>query len=238
VTGKVWLGCSGWAYPSWRPGFYPEKTPLKRLLEAYSARLNSVEVNYTFRALPSSAVVEGWLRATPEHFRFSLKAPQRLTHFQKLRGSGAVLGALLAAAEPLRAAGRLGAVLLQLPPTFRCDKDVLRLCLQEAEPLALRLAFEFRHASWFDDDVYALLREHRAALCVAESDDLVTPEVRTAPFAAYRLRRSAYSEAELAKTAERLTAAALAGDVFAYFKHEEQPDGPLRAAAVRGLLGQ
>ena len=233
---SVWLGCSGWAYPSWRPRFYPEKTPIKRLLQAYAERLNSVEVNYTFRSLPSASVVESWLRATPESFRFSFKAPQRLTHFQKLRGTGAILSQLANAIQPVRAAGRAGVVLLQLPPTFQADTTTLRECLGEAAPHNLRLAFEFRHPSWFQDAVYTLLREHGAALCVAEADALETPDVTTAPFRVYRLRRSGYSEAELHATAERLAQAAQGGEVFAYFKHEEEPDGPLRATAVLDML--
>lgn len=231
---EIWIGCSGWAYPSWRPAFYPPKTPVKKLLEAYASRLNSVEVNYTFRSLPTEAIVQGWLAATPEAFRFSFKAPQRITHFNRLRNCSGVLAAFLGSVAPVAAAGRLGVLLLQLPPNFAVDAVLLREFLAEAHGAApgARLAFEFRHPSWFAEPTYAALAERRAALCVAESDELATPEVMTAPFACYRLRRSQYSEQELGELRTRLQERARAGEVFAYFKHEEEPDGPLRAAAV------
>jgi uncharacterized protein YecE (DUF72 family) len=238
-SSPIWIGCSGWAYPSWRPLFYPAKTPLKKLLEAYAARLNSVEVNYTFRSLPTPAIVDDWLRATPEAFRFSFKAPQRITHFSRLRSCGPFLDEFAESIKPVLAAGRSGVVLFQLPPNFAADSALLECFLAEAvqafageADVPMRLAFEFRHASWFANQTYAVLEQHGSALCVAESDELATPDVLTAPFACYRLRRSDYSQAALDKIRVTLQQRATRGEVFAYFKHEEEPDGPLRAAAV------
>jgi uncharacterized protein YecE (DUF72 family) len=241
----IWIGCSGWAYPSWRPLFYPEKTSPKKLLEAYAARLNSVEVNYTFRSLPTAANVEGWLRATPDGFRFSFKAPQRITHFSRLRNCGSLLGEFAQSVQPVFAAGRFGIVLFQLPPNFSADTALLGNFLAEAAGAfagsgleGARLAFEFRHPAWFAESTYRTLSQHAAGLCVAESDELETPDIVTAPFACYRLRRSEYSEAELETLRQTLLDRAASGEVFAYFKHEDEPSGPLRAAAVLAGLAR
>ncbi len=249
----IWVGCSGWAYPSWRPEFYPAKTPPKKLLQAYAERLNSVEVNYTFRTLPTLAIVQGWLAATPAAFRFSFKAPQRITHFARLRATTPLLIAFAQSILPVIEAGRMGVILFQLPPNFAADAVLLTDFLAEATAAFTgatggpqRLSFEFRHPSWFaptfapasqgEAATCAALEQHGAALCVAESDELLTPDHRTAPFACYRLRRSAYSAAALKAVRAMLRERAARGEVFAYFKHEEQPDGPLRAAAVlKGL---
>lgn len=233
---RVYVGCSGWAYTSWKPDFYPAKLSSKKLLEYYATQLNSVEVNYTFRSLPSRAMVENWLAQTGQDFRFSFKAPQRITHIRRLRDCEAELKAFAAAIEPVAAAGRLGLVLFQLPPNFRADAERLAGFLSEARELQLRLAFEFRHESWFDAGIYGLLEQHQTALCVAESDELSTPDVATAPFACYRLRKSEYSAAALKAIRERLSERARTGDVFAYFKHEEEPTGALRAVQVLSAL--
>lgn len=240
----LFVGTSGWAYPSWKPAFYPTGTPAKRLLEAYSRRLNSVEVNYTFRALPTAAMLAGWLALTPAHFRFSFKAPQRITHFARLRNAGGVLQQFVRALDPMRDAGRLGLVLFQLPPNFGADLTLLRTFLAEPtlrDPDAPRLSFEFRHASWFAEPVYALLREHNAALCIAEGDDLLTPEVHTAStHASFRLRRSGgYASDELCGIAKRLlplTTGDPPREVFTYLKHEDEPTGALNAAALLALV--
>ncbi len=234
MPGKVWLGCSGWAYTSWRPGFYPAKTPLKKLLAAYAARLNAVEVNYTFRALPTQAICAKWLEQTPPHFRFAFKAPQRITHQRKLRGCGDLLGAFAHALEPMAAAGCLGPVLFQLPPQFRADSALLDEFLAEAARFPVRIAWEFRDASWFTEATYAVLARHGAVLCAAESDGLRSPDLALRPdLRVFRLRRSQYTEDELADLAGHFSALAGEGaDVYAFFMHEEAPDGPLRAAAV------
>jgi uncharacterized protein YecE (DUF72 family) len=238
----LYLGTSGWAYASWKPGFYPAKLPAREFLKAYSARLNSVEVNYTFRMLPKAKLLEDWLAATPEGFRFSFKAPQRITHILRLRGCEAEMVKLTSVLQPVVAAKKMGVVLMQFPPNFRAmsqgkDKwtnlealgEFLAAMREQLGKQQLRMAFEFRDTSWFCEETYARLREHGAALCVAESDALMTPEVPTADFAYYRLRQSEYSEAKLGEIYARLEGAAGRGEVFGYFKHEETPDGALQA---------
>jgi uncharacterized protein YecE (DUF72 family) len=235
--GRIYVGCSGWAYASWKPGFYPAKVSAKKFLEYYATQLNSVEVNYTFRTLPGRGTVEGWLGQTGPDFRFSFKAPQRITHFQRLKDCGQVLAAFAASVEPAAAAGRLGLALFQLPPNLRADAGRLAAFLADARGLGLRIAFEFRDASWFNPEIYRLLEQHSAALCVAESDELETPDVQTAPFFCYRLRQSEYTQERLAEIQELLTRRSGLGDVFAYFKHEEEPTGALRAVAVLSGIG-
>jgi uncharacterized protein YecE (DUF72 family) len=236
AVARMYVGCSGWAYASWKPDFYPAKLSSKKLLEYYATQLNSVEVNYTFRSLPSRAIVDNWLAQTSEDFRFSFKAPQRITHIKRLRECGTELKAFVAAIDPVAAARRLGLVLFQLPPNFRADAERLGDFLKEAREFGLCLAFEFRHESWFDAAIYRLLERHKAALCAAESDELVTPDVATAPFACYRLRKSEYSATALKAIRERLATRARSGDVFAYFKHEDEPTGALRAVEVLSAL--
>uniref|UniRef100_A0A7V5CSQ2 DUF72 domain-containing protein n=1 Tax=Acidobacterium capsulatum TaxID=33075 RepID=A0A7V5CSQ2_9BACT len=235
---SLYAGCSGWAYASWKPGFYPAKTAAKQFLAYYASQLNSVEVNYTFRQLPSEAQAENWLAATAEDFRFSFKAPQRVSHLLRLRNCDEAMTAFADSLAPFKQAGRMGLVLVQLPPNFKADATRLESFLEDASRLNLRLALEFRHESWFEAATYATLERHGAALCIAESDELVTPEVHTAAFGCYRLRRSHYDEAALNELAERLHTRAASGEVYAYFKHEEAPDGPLRARAVLDRLQQ
>jgi uncharacterized protein YecE (DUF72 family) len=235
-SAHLYAGTSGWAYPTWKPDFYPAGTPAKRFLEFYASQLTSVEVNYTFRTLPTTKMLEGWLAATPAHFRFSFKAPQRITHFRRLRDCEEDVTQFVAALEPVRQAGKLGLLLFQLPPNFKADPERLTSFLAAA---ALRtveappIAFEFRHESWFSDEIYAILREHNAALCIAESDDLATPEVHTAAsYTCFRLRRNGgYSTAELDAFADRFAALTRQRDVYVYFKHEDEPTGALNATA-------
>jgi len=238
-SGGIFVGCSGWAYPTWKPEFYPPSVPAKKLLEYYATRLNSVEVNYTFRSLPSSTTVDAWLAATGSGFRFSFKAPQRVTHILRLKNCNEALERFAQSIAPVQEAGRLGLILFQLPPNMKADAERLSSFLDDARRIGYRLTFEFRHESWFDESIYSLLRDHSAALCIAESDDLITPDESTAPFSCYRLRKSDYSEADLAAVRENLKTKANRGDVYAYFKHEEQPSGALQAAAVLdGLRGK
>ena len=232
----VYAGTSGWAYATWKPGFYPAKTPAARMLAYYASQLNSVEVNFTFRRLPTDKQLTTWLEAAPVGFRFSFKAPQVITHLKRLRDCAGALAALKAALAPAERASKLGAVLFQLPPNFRADVERLKTFLGDVARLKLRAAFEFRHESWFDDATYAALEQANAALCIAESDELQTPQRRTADFLCYRLRRSSYSEADLQELARRFAEDAERGDVYAYFMHEDAPDGPLRARAVLKAL--
>jgi uncharacterized protein YecE (DUF72 family) len=231
-AGGSYVGCSGWAYTSWKPQFYPPSVSSKKLLEYYATRLNSVEVNYTFRSLPSESIVAGWLAATGKNFRFSFKAPQRITHLSRLKNCRDALEAFTRSIAPVREASRLGVILFQLPPNMKADAERLATFLWDASSMNLRFAFEFRHESWFTEATYSLLRDYSAALCVAESDELRTPDVQTAPFSCYRLRKSTYSVKDLEAIASNLQKRATEGDVFAYFKHEEEPTGALNAARV------
>ena len=234
-AGGIYVGCSGWAYTTWKPEFYPSNLASKKFLEYYSTRLNSVEVNYTFRSLPSENTTKTWLAATGSGFRFSFKAPQRITHLSRLKNCREPLEAFVRSIAPVQEANRLGIILFQLPPNMKADLERLGGFLKDASEVApgLRMAFEFRQESWFADATYSLLREHGTALCAAESDELTTPDVETAPFSCYRLRKSVYSEDDLEAVRRKLRLKASAGDVFAYFKHEDEPTGALRATAVR-----
>jgi uncharacterized protein YecE (DUF72 family) len=221
------IGTSGFSYKEWLGGFYPEKLAGPKMLAHYAARLPTVEINYTFRAMPKREMLEKWATQTPEHFRFALKAPQRITHFARLRGVDDTVAYF---AEVASAMGeRLGPSLFQLPPGFKCDVALLRdfLALLKGK---LRAAFEFRDRSWFDDSVMRTLAEGGAALCIAESEKLSTPVERTAPFVYLRLRNEDYDDAGLAAWAKRLSAmAAEAEEIYLYFKHEDHaPDLALR----------
>jgi len=232
TTDRAFVGTSGWAYSSWKPGFYPPALPQKNFLEYYATQLNSVEVNYTFRQLPTTGMLEGWLAATSAGFRFSFKAPQRITHILRLKDCSREIVALSRALAPVTDAGRMGVVLFQLPPNFKADVPRLESFLVDANKCGLRMAFEFRHSTWFCDEVYPVLRRHDVALCVAESDDLETPDVVTAPFACYRFRKSENSPAHLDAIENSLRRRSAEGEVFAYFKHEEQPTGAICAMDI------
>ncbi|HLW78747.1 MAG TPA: DUF72 domain-containing protein [Terriglobia bacterium] len=226
---KLYAGTSGFAYPSWKPRFYPSDVPAKRFLEYYSRRLNSVEINYTFRRLAASTTLENWIKATEPGFLFVTKAHERITHLLRLKDAAEFTDLFLRSIDPLRATRRLGPILFQLPPYLRCDVSVLRDFLIRL-PRDLRYTFEFRNASWLDDAVYDLLRQHNAALCWAESEKIEIPEVATADFAYFRLRKEEYSPAERKKIAAAVKKVLTEGkDVFVFFKHEETPEGALYA---------
>jgi uncharacterized protein YecE (DUF72 family) len=190
--------------------------------------LNSVEVNYTFGRRVSEDLLQRWAAAVPEHFRFAVKAHRRITHSKRLRDAAAITAEFLASLEPLRTAKKLGPVLFQLPGNFKCDVGRLREFLASL-PAEVHAAFEFRHESWFTEEVYATLRKAGAALCLAEDEKLTTPEVVTTDFCYLRLRKKRYSRKAVV---ERLHRLATSGDVFVYFKHEETPEGALRAEAL------
>jgi uncharacterized protein YecE (DUF72 family) len=229
---RAFIGTSGWAYASWKPGFYPQALPQKKFLEYYATQLNAVEVNYTFRQLPTESMLANWLAASGPRFRFSFKAPQRMTHILRLKNCSGPLAALSDALAPVVATGRMGVVLFQLPPNFKADIARLHAFLEDAKACGLRMAFEFRNSTWFCDEVYAVLRQHSVALCVAESDDLETPDIVTAPFTCYRFRKSEYSAAQLDTIEKTLRRPSAEGEVFAYFKHEEQPTGAISAVDI------
>jgi uncharacterized protein YecE (DUF72 family) len=225
---KVYAGTSGWAYPTWRPRFYPPKLSSAKFLEFYASRLNTVEVNYTFRALPTEKLLGGWVTATPEGFQFAVKAHQMITHIKRLRDAEKLTADFFSVLRPLEKANKLGPVLFQLPPFLKCDIELLKNFLSGL-PHGNSIAFEFRHASWFNDDTYALLRTAGAVLCLAESEKLVTPDVQTANWSYLRLRREIYSPRSRSAIAHRIRELAKRGEVFAYFKHTDRPDGAIHA---------
>lgn len=236
VPANLFAGTSGWAYPTWKPDFYPAAVPARSFLAHYATQLTAVEVNYSFRKLPTPVQLAGWLQATPPTFRFSFKAPQGITHFKRLRDVGEPVEAFLASLAPVQADGRLGPLLFQLPPNFKAAPDRLAALLALpalAADRGFRCAFEFRHPSWFCDEVYALLRTHNAALCIADTDDLQTPEVHTANFFCFRLRKDGgYSAARLRTEAKHLAELARTGEVYAFFRHQDEPTGALNAVSL------
>jgi uncharacterized protein YecE (DUF72 family) len=232
----LFAGTSGFAYAAWKPDFYPQKLASKNFLQHYAARLNAVEINYTFRQLPKSTTLENWVAAVPEGFRFACKAHQRITHFNRLKESE-FTELFFRAIEPLRAARRLGPVLFQLPPNFKVDVALLAAFLAKL-PADIRCAFEFRNASWMTDEVYKLLEKHRVALCLAESDTFEVPKVVTADFVYARLRKEEYTPADRQEVAQRVRAQLAAGlDAYVFFKHEETPAGALYAEELLESAG-
>ncbi|HXT75287.1 MAG TPA: DUF72 domain-containing protein [Candidatus Eisenbacteria bacterium] len=225
---KIYAGTSGWAYPSWKPDFYPAKLPSAKFLGHYAERLNTVEVNYTFRRFPTEKLLRGWIAATPPEFQFAVKANQKITHISRLKNVADFTSDFLGALEPLATERKLGPVLFQLPPYLKADVALLKDFLATV-PRNVRSAFEFRHASWFSDDVYEALREANVALCNAESEKLETPAVQAADFAYLRLRKETYSPAERTLIASTVSDLVKRGDVYVYFKHEDTPEGALNA---------
>lgn len=231
---SLYIGTSGFAYPSWKPDFYPEKLPQKGFLAHYASRLNAVEINYTFRRLPPVSTLENWVSATPGDFRFTIKAHQRITHIQRLKPSE-FTHVFFRAIDPLRSCGRLGSVLFQLPPNLKYDVALLESFVATL-PEDVRCAFEFRNTGWLVDEVYAALEKRRISLCLAESDKLEIPRVITAPFVYSRLRKSEYSPEELREIADRTRGLLESGrDMLIFFKHEETAAGALYAEEIRRL---
>ena len=225
----LYVGTSGWAYSAWKPGFYPPKLPSKDFLRFYATQLNAVEANYTFRRFLTPEIVKTWLEQTPRTFRFAVKAHQSITHFRRLKNVEEPLHLFLDSIQPLAKARRLGPVLVQLPPNFKADAARLSEFLKLL-PRRFRFAFEFRHESWFSEEIFALLRRKKVALCVAETDDFQTPAITTAEFAYYRLRRSDYSRPARRKIASDMRRRmGESAEVYAFFKHEERPESPLWA---------
>jgi uncharacterized protein YecE (DUF72 family) len=234
---QLFVGTSGWAYPSWKPAFYPDKLAQKKFLSHYATQLNTVEVNFTFRQLVKESTIQNWIEQTPATFRFGVKAHQVITHIKRLKGTEDFVPRFLATIAPLAAAGKLGPVLFQLPPNLKVDLALLTDFLAIL-PRTLPAAFEFRHDSWFADSTWESLRSHGAALCVAETEERTTPDVVTGPFVYYRFRKPSYTDEEQRNMVTRIGEHIAAGrDVFAYFKHEETPAGALYAVELlRGVM--
>src|SRR6266581_4950213 len=225
----LYAGTSGFAYPAWKPDFYPPKLPANQFLKHYAQRLNCVEINYTFRRLPSAATLQNWVEATPAGFVFAVKANMRITHILRLKNAESATELFLKMIDPLRTSRRLGPILFQLPPAMKCDVALLRAYL-ELLPRDLRYAFEFRHASWLAEPVYSELRQRNVSLCVAESEKLEVPEVITADFVYYRLRKPNYTEADVDAFVARAKDVLAGGrDLYLMFKHEESPEGAVHA---------
>lgn len=220
---NLYVGTSGYSYKEWKGSFYPPKLPAKQMLAYYGEHFKTVEINYTFKHLPTASVVATWISSVPADFQFALKAPEQITHRKRLKDMGDALTKFLDVAGGFKK--RLGPLLFQLSPNFKKDASRLRAFLALL-PRRRRVAFEFRHPSWFDDEVFELLRHHRVALCIAEEkDELRVPFVATADWGCLRLRRPNYSNAALKKWAKQVRQQDWQ-DVFVFFKHEDEAKGP------------
>lgn len=219
----LYVGTSGYSYKEWKGTFYPKNFPAQQMLRFYGERFRAVEINSTFYGLPKVSVLAGWADAVPADFQFVLKAPKQITHLQGLKDAGDLVSQLLAVAGALTE--HQGPLLFQLPPTAKKDVPRLRAFLALL-PLQRRAAFEFRHPSWFDNEVLGLLRDHRAALCVADAaGDLEVPWVATADWGYLRLRRPDYGDAELQAWVKRVREQPWRA-AFVFFKHEDAGTGP------------
>jgi uncharacterized protein YecE (DUF72 family) len=229
---QILTGTSGFSYTAWRGTFYPDKLPEAQMLGYYAGRLDAVEINNTFYRMPTPEQLERWAAETPAGFRFALKSPRQITHVKKLAEVADSIDRLSAAAATLRE--RLGPILFQLPPFLKKDLPRLEAFLATLPP-AVKAAVEFRHESWFTDDVYAALKARNAALCVADSEELSTPFEVTANWGYLRLRRQDYDDAALAAWGDRLRGQPL-GDTYVFFKHEDEGRGAALATAFAKLM--
>ena len=225
----LYAGTSGFAYSSWKPGFYPSKLASAGFLGYYASRLNSVEVNYTYRRIALASTFEKWIAQTPDGFLFLPKAHMKITHSLKLHEAEEFTRVFLESLEPLRAAARLGPILFQLPPSLKIDVERLKR-FASLLPRGIRAAFEFRNATWFDEAAYEAMRETNVGLCMAENETLETPHVITADFVYLRLRKPDYTESELESINYRIRQyRANNYPTYAIFKHEDTPAGALNA---------
>jgi uncharacterized protein YecE (DUF72 family) len=235
VGAGLYVGTSGFSYPEWRGNFYPADLPGDAMLRHYSRVFSTVELNNTFYRFPRLEHVEQWRQATPKGFRFSVKANRQITHIRRLRDVEELVRVQV---ERISGLGdRRGPLLVQLPPSLRCDLPLLRDFLYALPPWLV--AVEFRHASWFADGVYALLREQGAGLVIMESDEDDPVLEFVGPFAYLRLHRSSYGRADMDAWTERIRAqVALGHDVYAYFTHEDGAPAPAYAEQLRTLVAQ
>jgi len=230
---NLWIGTSGFQYAEWKGNFYPEDLPAAKMLPFYAERFSTTEINYTFHRIPSPKTIENWRTLTPEDFRFSLKAPQKITHWSKLRDCGDTLEYFCKVISGL--GDRQGPVLFQLPPTFKKDADVLSSLLRELP--SMRAAFEFRHGSWFDDEIFGILKSRNVGLCIADTAAIATPKKITADYGYLRLRREDYQKADVERWAKFVRERESEWqDAFVYFKHEESGIGPKLAAEMAKIL--
>ena len=231
---QIHVGTSGWNYPEWKGSFYPADMKPAGMLAYYAARFATVEVNNTFYRMPTQKAVDGWAAAVPAPFVFVLKAPQRITHFARLRDVDEPVRVFCDVARTL--GPRLGPLLFQLPPNFKVDTGRLADLLALLPP-DVRAAFEFRNATWFTDEVYTRLAGRNAALCIADNDNGATPAVATADWGYLRLRATGYSDDDLrAWLATMRRIGAHWRDAFVFFKHEDKGTGPALGARLMELL--
>lgn len=231
---RYWVGTSGYSYKEWKGTFYPHELPDSEQLRYYADRFASVEINYTFYKMPSVRLLQGWAKEVPERFAFTLKAPRRITHDLRLRDAADVVTDFCEVAGALKE--RLGVILFQLPPFLKRDTPRLEDFLHQMPP-DFRVAFEFRNASWFTEEVYETLRRFGVALCIADAPEREVPWEPTADFGYFRLRQPDYSDDLLHERAHRIESLARNWrDVFLYFKHEAEGKGPVFAAKLRSLL--
>jgi uncharacterized protein YecE (DUF72 family) len=231
----IWVGTSGYNYPEWKGSFYPSNLSAAKMLPYYADRFPSVEINYTFYRMPTEKLVGGWAAQTPSPFKLTLKAPRRITHDSRLKDCAETTGAFCRVAQTL--GDKLGALLFQLPPFFKKDLAVLDAFL-ETLPAGSPAAFEFRHVSWLDEDVYGRLERRNVALCVADSEKLSTPVRVTADYGYFRLRDEGYKPDDIRKWGDTIAnATASCREVYVYFKHEEEGKGPEFAKLLMSHLG-
>ena len=220
----IWVGTSGYNYPEWKGTFYPETLPASKMLPYYAERFPTVEINYTFYRAPNEKILTGWDAATPERFKLTLKAPKRITHDARLRDCADRVRQFLETASIL--GPKLGVLLFQLPPNLKKDVALFDTFL-DAFPPRVCAAFEFRHVSWLDEEIYSRLRARNLALCVADSEKLSTPVEITADYGYFRLRDEGYTPADIERWAGVIQErTGQCRDVYVYFKHEESGKGP------------
>jgi uncharacterized protein YecE (DUF72 family) len=231
----IWVGTSGYNYPEWKGSFYPADLPAAKMLLYYAARFPTVEINYTFYRMPNERLVNGWAGQTPTLFKLTLKAPRRITHDARLRNCGDLVAAFCRVAGAL--GDKLGALLFQLPPTLKKDLPLFEAFLADLPP-RVPAAFEFRHPTWFDEEVFDRLAGRRLALCIADSEKATTPVRVTADYAYFRLRDEGYQPDDIRRWADLIAREAPAlRDVFVYFKHEQAGKGPEFARLLMSHLG-
>ena len=231
---KTWVGTSGFQYPEWKGNFYPEDLAAAKMLPFYAERLFTTEINYTFHRIPAAKTIENWNKLTPDKFRFSLKAPQKVTHWSKLRDCADTMRYFYDVISGL--GQKLGPVLFQLPPNFKKDAFILADFVNGL-PGGMRAAFEFRHDSWFGDDIWEILKSRNISLCIAETEDFKTPQIVTADYGYLRLRREDYTKTDVERWSQFVREQNEAwGEAFIYFKHEEAGIGPKLAIQMMELL--
>jgi uncharacterized protein YecE (DUF72 family) len=232
---RIHVGTSGYNYPEWKGTFYPSDLPAKKMFEFYAARFTTVEINYTFYRMPTVKMAEGWRDQAPAGFTYTLKAPRRITHDKRLKDVGDAVKLFCEAAIGL--GDHRAALLFQLPPNLRCEVTRLDEALK-CVPAGLRTAWEFRHDSWLNDEVYACLTAHQAALCIADFGDKTTPLQQTAKHGYFRLRDEGYTPADIQGWADRVRQMASQwDDAFVYFKHEDEGKGPEFARIFLDAIG-